>query len=164
MAEAALSLGSNIGDKAANIRTAIGRLGGSDDLRVVRQSSLYKTAPWGDTDQDWFVNACVLVSTSLWPAALLARCLDIEREGGRARLKNRRWGPRVIDIDLLFYEDVTSDAPELILPHPRMLVRSFVLVPLAEIAPHRAISGVRIMDAAALIGGDDVVLWTDRPC
>jgi 2-amino-4-hydroxy-6-hydroxymethyldihydropteridine diphosphokinase len=161
MAEAALGLGSNIGDKAANISAALEGLGATADIRILRQSSLYRTAPWGDTDQDWFVNACVLISTSLTPAGLFSRCLDLEREGGRTRTKDRRWGPRIIDIDLLFYEDLRLNEAALTLPHPRLLERGFVLVPLAEIAPDRIINGVRVADAAQALETNDVSLWTE---
>ncbi len=132
MAEAALGVGSNVGDKRGRIAAAIARLeaGGA---HVVRRSSDYRTPPWGPVEQDWFVNACVLVDTALAPEALLALCQRIERELGRTR--EIRWGPRSIDIDILTYADVVRDEPALTLPHPLVLERAFVLAPLAEIAP-----------------------------
>ncbi len=96
-------------------------------------SSVYESKPVGKTDQGDFLNLVLAVTTSLPPAELLARCLCIEAELGRVRLE--RWGPRTIDIDLLCYEGETVDSAELTLPHPRMQERSFVMLPLAEIAP-----------------------------
>ena len=154
MAEAALGLGSNLGDKRRIVAEAIARLeaGGA---HVLRRSSDYRTAPWGLTEQDWFVNACVLVETALAPEALLALCQRIEHELGRTR--EIRWGPRSIDIDILTYADVVRDEPALTLPHPLVLERAFVLAPLAEIAPDLEIRGRRVADALADIGTEGVV-------
>lgn len=132
MAKAALSLGSNIGDKRGNIVAALTALdrGGA---RLVRRSADYRTEPWGPIAQDWFVNACALVETALGPHDLLALCLSVEKALGRTR--EVRWGPRTIDIDILTYGDVELESADLVLPHPRMLERGFVLIPLLEIAP-----------------------------
>jgi 2-amino-4-hydroxy-6-hydroxymethyldihydropteridine diphosphokinase len=132
MAKAALSLGSNIGDKRGNIAAALTALdrGGA---RLVRRSADYRTEPWGPIAQDWFVNACALVETELSPHDLLTLCLSVEKALGRTR--EVRWGPRTIDIDVLTYDDVELESLDLILPHPRMLERAFVLIPLLEIAP-----------------------------
>lgn len=146
--DALIGLGSNIGDKAANIGRAIGLLTEPGDIRLVRASRLYRTAPWGVLDQDWFVNACISIATDLAPHALLARCLAVEQEMKRVRAE--RWGPRVIDVDVLVYRDVTLSDPDLTLPHPRIAERAFVLVPLAEIAP-----GLQI-------GGHDPAHWLAR--
>jgi 2-amino-4-hydroxy-6-hydroxymethyldihydropteridine diphosphokinase len=137
--DALIGLGSNIGDKAANIRRAIALLTERGDIRLVAASRLYRTAPWGVTEQDWFVNACIAVATELSPHDLLARCLAVE--DAMKRVRERRWGPRVIDVDLLVYRDVTLSEPALTLPHPRIAERAFVLVPLAEIAPELKIGG-----------------------
>ncbi len=146
---AALGLGGNLGDPAAAIAAALDALDACDGVRVAARSSLYRTPPWGDPDQPDFVNACALVATTLAPEALLALCLHVERGLGRAREKTRRWGPRLIDVDLLDYEGVTLECAALTLPHPRMMARAFVLVPLAEIAPRRVIAGRSVAEAAA---------------
>lgn len=137
--DATIGLGSNIGDKAANIARAIDLLAEKGDIRLVAASRLYRTAPWGVLDQDWFVNACIAVATALPPHALLARCLSVEQE--MKRVREGRWGPRVIDVDLLTYRGVTLNDPDLTLPHPRIRERAFVLVPLADIAPDLKIGG-----------------------
>ena len=137
MTTAFLGLGSNLGDRVSNIREAIDRLGRSGEIRVLRISSLYETAPVGFAEQPDFINAVAEIETSVQPLDLLHAILDIEKEMGRVR--NIRWGPRVIDIDLLIYDEISIDLPELVLPHPRMGERAFVLAPLAEIAPNQRI-------------------------
>ncbi len=137
--DAIVALGSNIGDKAQNIAAAISALTRDGDVAFVSRSRNYRTPPWGVTDQDWFVNACVAVKTVLAPRALLERCLAVERELGRVRVE--KWGPRVIDLDLLVYRDETIADADLILPHPRITERAFVLAPLADIAPDLCLEG-----------------------
>ena len=127
-----LALGSNLGDKEANLRRAL-ELVQQRGVEVVKTSSFICTEPYGVTDQPQFLNGVCEVRTSLEPLELLRTLLEIEQEMGRVRL--RHWGERNIDIDLLLYEDVVMDTPELILPHPDMQNRDFVLLPLAEIAP-----------------------------
>ena len=127
-----LALGSNLGDKEANLRRAL-ELVQQRGVEVVKTSSFICTEPYGVTDQPQFLNGVCEVRTSLEPLALLQTLLEIEQEMGRVRL--RHWGERNIDLDLLLYEDVVMDTPELILPHPDMQNRDFVLLPLAEIAP-----------------------------
>jgi 2-amino-4-hydroxy-6-hydroxymethyldihydropteridine diphosphokinase len=129
-----LGLGSNLGDREENIRRACQELGAHPKISVERLSSLYETAPVGVTDQPDFLNAAVAVRTSLPPEELLAVLLATE--AGLGRTRNARWGPRVIDIDLLVYGDETIDRPNLTVPHPRLHERAFALIPLAEIAPH----------------------------
>ena len=127
-----VALGSNLGDKEANLRKALELLE-ERGVEVVKTSSFICTEPYGVTDQPQFLNGVCEVRTSLVPLALLHTLLEIEQEMGRVRL--RHWGERNIDLDLLLYEDVVMDTPELILPHPDMQNRDFVLLPLAEIAP-----------------------------
>jgi 2-amino-4-hydroxy-6-hydroxymethyldihydropteridine diphosphokinase len=127
-----LALGSNLGDRETNLRTAVKHLE-SEAIQVPRRSSLYDTAPQELLDQPWFLNAVVEVETSLFPMQLLARVREIEREMGRRRITPK--GPRNIDIDILFYGRSTIATPELEVPHPRIAQRRFVLEPLAEIAP-----------------------------
>ena len=127
-----LALGSNLGDKEANLRRALELLQ-QRGVEVVKTSSFICTEPYGVTYQPQFLNGVCEVRTSLEPLELLQTLLEIEQEMGRVRL--RHWGERNIDLDLLLYEDVVMDTPELILPHPDMQNRDFVLLPLAEIAP-----------------------------
>lgn len=143
MKKAWLGLGGNIGDPVAAMGQALRALDERTDTRVVAVSSVYRTPPWGKTDQDWFHNACTEVETTLSPVALLEACLDIEKQ--MKRLRAERWGPRTIDIDVLAFEGVEQlHDPALTLPHPRMTERAFVLVPLAEIAPRLVVDGCRV--------------------
>ena len=127
-----VALGSNLGDKEDNLRRALELLE-ERGVEVVRVSSFICTEPYGVTDQPQFLNGVCEVRTSLEPLELLRTLLEIEQEMGRVRV--RHWGERNIDLDLLLYEDVVMNTPELILPHPDMQNRDFVLLPLAEIAP-----------------------------
>ena len=155
LATIGLGFGSNIGDKAGHIRNAVAALEREGIATNLRCSSLYRTAPWGDVqDQDWFVNACATGTTMLSPDDLLAGCKDIERRLGRT--VTVRWGPRVIDIDLLFYGDLALDSPGLTLPHKELMRRAFVLVPLAEVAPDLSIGGIGVQDAAEALGDHGV--------
>lgn len=147
MSGAYLGLGSNIGDKAAMIAGAVARLEAAPGIRLTARSADYRTPPWGDTDQDWFLNAAVGIETDLDPHALLETCLAIETALGRVR--ERRWGPRLIDIDVLFYEGAEVADERLVLPHRFVRERAFVLAPLAEIAPDLLIGGERVRDALA---------------
>lgn len=136
---AALGLGGNVGDPVQAMSSALQALDARDDCTVISVSRLYRTPPWGKTDQADFFNSCALVRTSLPPEELLAVCLDLERAMKRVRLE--RWGPRTLDIDILTYEGVQMQTETLVLPHPRMLERAFVLMPLADIAPDLQING-----------------------
>jgi dihydropteroate synthase len=149
-ARVVLALGSNVGNKAASLRRALRAIATEPGIELTAVSRLYRTAPWGKTDQDWFVNACALGRTSLKPEALLEGVKTLEVELGRE--PTERWGPRVIDIDLIAYDDVTLKTERLTLPHPELFNRAFVLMPLAEIAPDLVIAGVRVGDAAARLG------------
>lgn len=151
MAEALIALGGNIGDTRKTIGSAIERLCDGKDIRLLQRSSDYKTPPWGVTEQPPFINACIVVATDLPPRDLLIRTQAVETAFGRNRLREQHWGPRVLDIDLLAYDDVVLTEPDLMLPHPRLLERAFVLVPLAEIVPDRVIAGTRIRDALAKV-------------
>jgi 2-amino-4-hydroxy-6-hydroxymethyldihydropteridine diphosphokinase len=128
-----LGLGSNVGDRTANIERACRLIGEIDGVRVVRRSSLIETAPVGYKDQPDFINAVVEIGTSLAPRELLEAVKEIERRMGR--IPAPRYAPRVIDIDILLFGDRVIDEPGLTIPHPRMHERRFVLGPLAEIAP-----------------------------
>ena len=142
--KATLGLGGNIGDPAQAMAEALRALDARPDSRVLAVSRLYRTPPWGKTDQDWFFNACALVETTLAPEALLDTCLDIERVMKRER--KERWGPRTIDIDVLTFEGVEQSGGRLELPHPRMTARGFVLMPLADVAPMLEVGGRAVAD------------------
>ena len=150
-AEALLALGGNVGDVRATLEQAIGRLCDGKSVHLTARSSDYLTPPWGVVDQPPFVNCAIAVSTTLEPRALLSRAQVVEAFFGRDRTKETKWGPRTLDIDLLVYEDVVLTTPELTLPHPRLLERAFVLLPLADIAPDRVIAGRRIKEALAKV-------------
>src|SRR5918999_4350137 len=149
MAEALLGFGANMGDARATLDRAIGRFCGGDAVRLTARSSDYCSPPWGVLDQPPFVNLCVAVETALAPRALLEHALAVEQAFGRDRTSARVWGPRPLDIDILVYDDLALAEPGLTLPHPRMLERAFVLVPLNEIRPDLMVDGVRIADALA---------------
>lgn len=129
-----VGLGSNLGDREATIRRAAELIG------AVRLSRLVETEPWGYENQPMFVNAVAELETGLTARQLLDHLLDVERRLGRERI-GRRWGPRTIDLDLLLYGDEVIDEPGLVVPHPHLLERRFVLEPLAELIPGRKIPG-----------------------
>ncbi|MER9935643.1 2-amino-4-hydroxy-6-hydroxymethyldihydropteridine diphosphokinase [Mesorhizobium sp. M0088] len=139
-----LSLGGNLGDPAKSMGAALRMLDADADTRVTGVSSLYRTPPWGKLDQPDFLNAAAEFSTVLAPRALLDLCLDAERK--LKRVREERWGPRLIDIDILVFGDRVIHETGLEVPHPRMLERAFVLAPLAEIAPSLVVSGRSITD------------------
>jgi 2-amino-4-hydroxy-6-hydroxymethyldihydropteridine diphosphokinase len=149
--EAFIALGGNVGDVRSTFDQAVALLCDGRAIRLRARSSDYRTPPWGVTDQPPFVNAVIAVVTSLGPHDLLARAKECERALGRDRARERRWGPRTIDLDLLAYDDVVVHDADLILPHPRLLERGFVLVPLAEIAPNLEIGGVAVRDALSRV-------------
>ena len=151
-----IGLGSNLDDPPAQIHRALQRLAALTGTRLVRSSSLYRNPPWGYRDQPEFINAVTQIETRLEPQALLGQLLAIERAHGRARdLPN---GPRTLDLDLLLYGERTVREPGLTIPHPRMLERAFVLVPLAEIAPDAVVPGSgRVSDLAAKLDASGMI-------
>ncbi|TDM07240.1 2-amino-4-hydroxy-6-hydroxymethyldihydropteridine diphosphokinase [Macrococcus lamae] len=128
-----LSLGSNIGDRQQQLERAIDLLSKTEGICVVRLSSIYETSPVGGVVQEDFYNMCIVVETTLSPLEVLAVCQSIESQ--LARVRKIHWGPRTIDLDILMIDDAVIDEPDLQVPHPFMLERSFVLIPLHEIAP-----------------------------
>lgn len=128
-----VGLGSNIGTPLAQLDAAFAALASLPDTALLRRSRVFRTPPWGVTEQPDFFNAVAELETGLDATALLAHLRRIEADAGRERLE--RWGPRSLDLDLLIHGDTQSDTAELELPHPRMHTRAFVLVPLAELAP-----------------------------
>lgn len=155
--EAVLSLGSNIGssahEKSLHINTALDLLQ-QHSVTILKRSSHYRTAPWGNTDQDWFINACALMKTDLSANALLDACLSVEKQMGRQR--EQKWAPRIIDIDIITYGDEAHHTPHLTTPHPYALERAFVLVPLYEICSDYYISGIAIKEALAHLDVNDI--------
>lgn len=150
MARALIALGGNVGDVRATFQKAIANICGMTQAALLARSSDYATPPWGEVQQERFINACIEIDTSLDPHALLFTLQKIEAKFGRDRARETRWGPRTLDLDLIAYDDVTMRKPELTLPHPRLFERAFVLVPLAEIAPDRVIGGRSV---ASALGG-----------
>ena len=150
--QAYIGLGSNLHDPAAQLRAALAALARLPQSRLVAQSALYRSAPLGEAGQAEYVNAAAALETTLTPQDLMDALLGIERAAGRVR-DGRKWGPRVLDLDLLHIEDVVLDTPSLKLPHPEIARRNFVLVPLAEIAPALDLPGFGSIAALALQAG-----------
>jgi len=126
-----IALGTNLGERMNNLRTAITTL--SPDVTVLAESHVYETPPWGFEDQPAFLNMVAKAETGLEPEVLLGYLKQIEVKLGRE--KTVRWGPRLIDLDILFYDDLIIESPPLVIPHPRLHERAFVLVPLVDVAP-----------------------------
>jgi len=154
MTRAFVAIGTNVGDRQANVDAALSGLARLRDSRVRRASRLYESEPLGPAGQDAYYNLVAEIETDLGPRDLLDGCKAVERDMGR--VKTVRWGPRVIDLDILLFGDASVDEPGLRVPHPEMLNRSFVLVPLAELAPDAEIAGARVRDHAARFDGRDL--------
>ncbi len=154
-----VGLGSNLGDSAAIVHDAFAALAGLPATSMLASSHLYRTPAWGVTAQPDFLNAVAMLRTALPPQALLAALLQIERDAGRVRLADGsdRWGPRMLDLDLLLYGDRCVDEPGLRVPHPHLHERAFALLPLVEIAPETIIPGIGpARDALAKLASDDI--------
>lgn len=150
-----IGLGSNLADPVAQLQRAVTGLANTARVTVCRVSSLYRTAPWGETGQPDFINAVVEIETDLEAEALLAELIRLERQAGRTR--ERRWGPRTLDLDLLLHGETQNTQAHLQLPHPRMHERAFVLAPLAELAPDLVLGDHGpISDLLAHLGLDGV--------
>src|ERR1700754_4660750 len=156
MADVLIALGGNVGDVRATFHQAISNICGMTQGALLARSADYATPPWGELDQARFINACIEIDTALDPHALLFTLHKIEKKFGRDRASERRWGPRTLDLDIIAYDDVHLDKPELTLPHPRLFERAFVLVPLAEIAPEREIAGQTPRQALARLSADGI--------
>ena len=155
-----LSLGANLGNREETLREAVKRLGAAEGVSVTAVSSVYETEPWGKTDQPRFLNLAAAIRTTLTPEELLALTQSIENALGRVR--HERWGARTIDIDVLCFEGVERNTPELTLPHPYMTERAFVLVPLAEIAPALKVRGKTVEAWRDATGVEGVTCVTEN--
>ena len=155
MTHTGIGLGSNLGDRRDHLLQAARAIQALPVTDILQASSIWETPPWGKTDQPAFLNACLLVETSLTPNALLSLILKIEQDMGRER--EEKWGPRLIDIDLLFMEDHHVVTDDLILPHPHISERAFVLAPLKEIAPFQQIGTRSVLKLADEINFDGLV-------
>jgi len=140
MSRVVLSLGSNTGESDSILTEAIERIGSLPQTQVTKVSPRYITAPWGGVEQPDFINLCLEIETALSPEELLAATQEIERAAHRVRFI--KWGPRTLDIDLIFYEGVTCRTETLTLPHPYFSKRAFVLVPLADLYPEKTVFGI----------------------
>ena len=151
--EAILALGGNLGAPAQAFADALAQMEAGGHVRVVAHSRVWRTPPWGKTDQPDFLNMAARVETDLSPHALLDLCLDLERRAGRVRAE--RWGPRTLDLDVIAFADARICDERLVLPHPRARERAFVLAPLAEIAPALLLNDVRadVLAAQADLAG-----------
>lgn len=149
-----MGIGSNLGDRLANLQSAVELLAAQPGVKVVRSSRVYETDPVGGPPQIDYLNAVVEVETGLSPRELLDACMEVERLLGRIR--NERWGPRIIDVDVLTYDEEEIDEPGLMVPHPRMHERGFVLVPLIELAADPALPGGKRLSTLRL--GPEAVL------
>lgn len=151
-----LSFGGNIGDVQGTMVASISSLIATNLCELQLLSSLYKTPPWGNTMQDWFINACASFTTALEPESFLDLCQTIEHKYGRTR--EVFWGPRTIDIDILLYDAFASyESKRLTLPHPLILQRTFVLKPLFEIAPQLVLKGRTIAEHMACNTDKDMI-------
>jgi len=157
MADVFIGLGSNLGDREGNLAAARSALS-RGVIDIAAESSVYETEPWGPVPQGRYLNQVSRGRTRLEPRALLAKLLEIERALGRDRMREERYGPRTIDLDILLYGNREVCEPDLQIPHPRMMQRPFVLVPLAEIAPDLIVAGVPIADTLARLDRSGVAL------
>jgi 2-amino-4-hydroxy-6-hydroxymethyldihydropteridine diphosphokinase len=156
MASALIALGGNVGDVRARFDAAVDAICRQAPATLMARSADYETPPWGGVAQPSFINACIAIETERDPRTLLATLHAIERTFGRDRAQETRWGPRTLDLDLIAYDDLTLDTPELTLPHPRLFERAFVLVPLADIAPDRVIAGRSVREALSRVSQDGI--------
>src|SRR5712664_3588328 len=157
MADVLIALGGNVGDVRATFQKAIANICGMTQAALLARSSDYATPPWGDEQQARFINACIEIETSLDPHALLFTLHKVENKFGRDRTGEKRWGPRTLDLDLIAYDDVSIEKPELTMPHPRLLARAFVLMPLAEIAADRVIAGHSVTAALGRLSTEGIL-------
>ncbi len=161
MPKAVISIGSNLGDRTGNCRKALEEISGFAE--ILKVSSVYETGPVGKEDQPDFINCAAEIQTALPPEELLGRILEVE--DGMGRVRDGRWGPRTIDIDLIFYDELKLDTPDLKLPHPQAHLRRFVLEPVSELMPgkiHPAF-GITVRELCRKLGDGQRVKKTGGP-
>lgn len=162
MHQAAIALGSNLGSSLATLDRTINILSETPGIHLVNHSSWYRTKPLGPPQPD-YLNGCALLNVELSPQKLLVTLLEIEQQFGRVR--RERWGPRILDLDLILFDDLVLHLPNLTIPHPQMQVRAFVLVPLAEIAPNwvEPVSDKTIIQLLKEVDCSGVTKWVTVP-
>lgn len=161
MAQAWIALGANLGDPRDQLRSALDRIRAMPGVTLQATSRFYRSAPIGPPGQPSYCNAVCAITTGWPPAMLLGALQGVEEAAGRKR-EGERWGPRVLDLDLLLYDAVVLDTPSLKLPHPQLHLRNFVLAPLAEIAPSLVVPGRgKVADLLAAIGNGGLALWPE---
>lgn len=161
MAQAWIALGANLGDPRDQLRSALDRIRAMPGVTLQATSRFYRSAPIGPPGQPSYCNAVCAITTGWPPAMLLGALQGIEAAAGRTR-DGERWGPRVLDLDLLLYDALVLDTPSLKLPHPQLHLRNFVLAPLAEIAPALVVPGRgKVADLLAAIGNGGLALWPE---
>lgn len=151
---ALIGLGGNVGQVVQAMQRAVNELNKHRDCAIIAVSKVYRTPPWGIKDQDWFYNACAEIETSLPAEELLDLLLSIELHEGRVR--DQRWGPRTLDLDIIAIDDEQIDTDRLHVPHRLMGERAFVIVPLLDIAPDRIIAGKSVRDYASVLDLSDI--------
>jgi len=153
-------LGTNLGNLKENLQRAIREMA-KDDIKILKQSKIYKTKPWGKKDQPDFLNLALEVESTLTPQELLNRLKAIEE--GMKRQKTEKWGPRIIDIDILFYENQIINEPDLTIPHPQFYNRLFAIIPMAEIAPDfiPPNSTKKIKELITGVSGEGIEIYCD---
>lgn len=137
-----LGLGTNVGQREKNLREAVSIIEKTATIDMIKVSSIYETEPWGYEEQNDFLNLCLEIKTDLTPQQLLEKCQEVEDKMGRQR--EEKWGPRIIDVDILIYDNLEVDTSNLVIPHPRIQDRTFVLIPLQELNPNLMIKGKSI--------------------
>lgn len=155
-----LGLGSNIGDKKGNLLEALCILDNMPGIRITEVSSIYESEPWGVLEQPPFLNLVAVASTTREPYELLEACMEVEKELGRVR--REKWGPRAIDVDILLLDDLEIMEEDLVIPHPRMLEREFVMVPLLELRPDITVPGMSEISLRYPVGSEGKVTKTLR--
>ncbi len=154
MSKVYLGLGSNIGDRLGYLKKAMALIKNFHETELIKISKVYETEPWGYTEQDDYLNLCLEIKTTLSPYKLLTNCQEVEKNLRRER--KIKWGPRTIDIDILLYDDLVLEEDDLIIPHPRIQERAFILIPLRDLNNKLMIKGKKLEEWIEIVGEDGV--------